>query len=240
MRYMKENLKTINHIAIIMDGNGRFAKKQGKVRTFGHLLGAENVRTIAIAADQLGVKHLSLFAFSTENWKRSQEEVNYIMKLPALFFKKYMQEFIKRGFRMEIVGELDKLPPKTRAVLCEAQMQSQMNKGLHLAICMNYGGQSDIVYAAKNYAHALKTNPHLELTVDNFANFLLSKNIPPIDLLIRTSGEKRISNYLPWQMAYAEMIFVKESWPEFNADILKQCIIEYQSRHRRFGGIETC
>lgn len=232
-------MKQVNHVAIIMDGNGRWAKAQGKIRTAGHLAGAENVRTIAIAADQLGVKHLTLYAFSTENWKRSQDEVNYIMKLPAIFFKKYMKEFIDRGFRMEIIGELEALPKATLKVLKEAEEESKQNQGLHLSICMNYGGQSELVIAAKRYAEALQENPSLELSVDNFDQFLLSKNLPAVDLLIRTSGEQRISNYLPWQLAYAEFSFVPESWPEFSPESLKRCLEEYEHRDRRFGGVKN-
>ncbi|QRG87150.1 polyprenyl diphosphate synthase [Bulleidia sp. zg-1006] len=231
-------MKSINHIAIIMDGNGRWAKAQGKIRTAGHLVGAENVRTIAIAANRLGVKHLTLYAFSTENWQRSQEEVSYIMKLPAIFFKKYMKEFIDRGFRMEIIGELEQLPKSTKEVLLEAEEESKQNKGLHLSICMNYGGQSETVIAAKRYAKALQENPKLELTMDNFHEFLLTKNLPPVDLMIRTGGEERISNYLPWQLAYAELMFVQESWPEFSEEVLKNCIEKYKHRNRRFGGVK--
>ncbi|MBW9212042.1 MULTISPECIES: polyprenyl diphosphate synthase [Terrabacteria group] len=231
-------MKSINHIAIIMDGNGRWAKAQGKIRTAGHLVGAENVRTIAIAANRLGVKHLTLYAFSTENWQRSQEEVSYIMKLPAIFFKKYMKEFIDRGFRMEIIGELEQLPKSTKEVLLEAEEESKQNKGLHLSICMNYGGQSETVIAAKRYAKALQENPKLELTMDNFHEFLLTKNLPPVDLMIRTGGEERISNYLPWQLAYAELMFVQESWPEFSEEVLKNCIEKYKHRDRRFGGVK--
>ena len=140
------------HVAIIMDGNGRWAKAQGKPRTAGHLVGADNVRTIAIAANELGVKYLTLYAFSTENWKRSADEVNYIMKLPAVFFKKYMQEFLDRGYRMNIIGELDKLPKNTEKVLRDAMDESRNNTGLNLNICMNYGSQREIVLAANAYA----------------------------------------------------------------------------------------
>jgi len=127
------------HAAIIMDGNGRWAKAHGKPRTAGHLAGADNVRTIAIAADQLGIRYLTLYAFSTENWRRSKEEVGYIMKLPAYFFKKYMQEFLDRGFQMHMIGELDALPADTRRVLLDAVEESKNNTGLSLNICMNYG-----------------------------------------------------------------------------------------------------
>ena len=228
------------HIAIIMDGNGRWAKAQGKPRTAGHLVGADNVRTIAIAANELGVKYLTLYAFSTENWKRSADEVNYIMKLPAVFFKKYMQEFLDRGYRMNIIGELDKLPKSTEKVLRDAMDESRNNTGLNLNICMNYGSQREIVLAANAYAKdVLEGKKELGIDTDEFEQYLMTKDFPPVDLLIRTSGELRISNYLLWQIAYAELAFVPESWPEFTPEVLKRCLDEFGSRDRRFGGVKN-
>ncbi|MBR3364568.1 MAG: di-trans,poly-cis-decaprenylcistransferase [Solobacterium sp.] len=228
------------HVAIIMDGNGRWAKAQGKPRTAGHLVGADNVRTIAIAANELGVKYLTLYAFSTENWKRSADEVNYIMKLPAVFFKKYMQEFLDRGYRMNIIGELDKLPKSTEKVLRDAMDESRNNTGLNLNICMNYGSQREIVLAANAYAKdVLEGKKELGIDTDEFEQYLMTKDFPPVDLLIRTSGELRISNYLLWQIAYAELAFVPESWPEFTPEVLKRCLDEFGSRDRRFGGVKN-
>ena len=228
------------HVAIIMDGNGRWAKAQGKPRTAGHLVGADNVRTIAIAANELGVKYLTLYAFSTENWKRSADEVNYIMKLPAVFFKKYMQEFLDRGYRMNIIGELDKLPKSTEKVLRDAMDESRNNTGLNLNICMNYGSQREIVLAANAYAKdVLEGKKELGIDTDEFEQYLMTKDFPPVDLLIRTSGELRISNYLLWQIAYAELAFVPESWPEFTPKVLKRCLDEFGSRDRRFGGVKN-
>ena len=229
-----------DHVAIIMDGNGRWAKAQGKPRTAGHLVGADNVRTIAIAANELGVKYLTLYAFSTENWKRSADEVNYIMKLPAVFFKKYMQEFLDRGYRMNIIGELDKLPKSTEKVLRDAMDESRNNTGLNLNICMNYGSQREIVLAANAYAKdVLEGKKELGIDTDEFEQYLMTKDFPPVDLLIRTSGELRISNYLLWQIAYAELAFVPESWPEFTPEVLKRCLDEFGSRDRRFGGVKN-
>ena len=199
-------LKECNHVAIIMDGNGRWAKAQGKPRTAGHLVGADNVRTIAIAASEMGIKYLTLYAFSTENWKRSQDEVSYIMKLPAIFFKKYMQEFLDRGYRMNI--------------------------------CMNYGSQREILLAARQYAKDVRDGKaDLDLDEEGFEKYLMTKDFPPVDLLIRTSGEERISNYLLWQIAYAELEFVQESWPEFTPEVFHRCLEEYTKRDRRFGGV---
>ncbi len=229
-----------DHVAIIMDGNGRWAKAQGKPRTAGHLVGADNVRTIAIAANELGVRYLTLYAFSTENWKRSEEEVGYIMKLPAVFFKKYMQEFLDRGFRMNIIGELDKLPKATEKVLRDAMDESRNNTGLNLNICMNYGSQREIVLAANAYAKdVLEGKRELGIDTQDFEQYLMTKDFPPVDLLIRTSGELRISNYLLWQIAYAELSFVPESWPEFTPEVLKRCLDEFENRDRRFGGVKN-
>lgn len=233
-------MKECRHVAIIMDGNGRWAKAQGKPRTAGHLVGSDNVRTIAIAADEMGIEYLTLYAFSTENWKRSNDEVNYIMNLPAVFFRKYMKEFLDRGFRMNILGELDALPSSTRKVLEDAMEESRNNTGLNLNICMNYGSQREILLAAKKYAKdVLEGKTDLNLDEEGFEQYLMTDGFPPVDLLIRTSGEQRISNYLLWQIAYAELEFVQESWPEFTPDVLKRCLDEFTHRDRRFGGVKN-
>ncbi len=232
-------MKQCKHLAIIMDGNGRWAKAQGKKRTAGHLVGADNVRTIAIAANEMGIEYLTIYAFSTENWKRSQDEVEYLMKLPSYFFKKYMQEFIDRGFRIRMIGDLDELPKNTKKVLLEAEELSKDNTGLSLNIAMNYGSQREIVQAVNHYASdVLEGKATLGIDEDGFASYLYTKDFPPVDLMIRTSGEQRISNYLLWQIAYAELIFVQESWPEFTEDVLKRCLEEYTKRDRRFGGVK--
>lgn len=233
-------MKECRHVAIIMDGNGRWAKAQGKPRTAGHLVGSDNVRTIAIAADEMGIEYLTLYAFSTENWKRSNDEVNYIMNLPAVFFRKYMKEFLDRGFRMNILGELDALPSSTRKVLEDAMEESRNNTGLNLNICMNYGSQREILLAAKKYAKdVLEGKVDLNLDEEGFEQYLMTDGFPPVDLLIRTSGEQRISNFLLWQIAYAELEFVQESWPEFTPDVLKRCLDEFTHRDRRFGGVKN-
>ena len=232
--------KKCRHLAIIMDGNGRWAKAQGKPRTAGHLAGADNVRTIAIAADQLGVKYLTLYAFSTENWKRSEQEVNYIMKLPGMLFGKYMQEFIDRGFQLNMIGELDRLPKETQKVLYDAVERSKMNDGLHLTMAVNYGSQREIVLAARKYAKdVLEGKADLNLEAEGFEKYLMTKDMPNVDLLIRTSGELRISNYLLWQIAYAELEFVPEAWPEFTPEVLDRCLAEFEGRDRRFGGVKN-
>lgn len=232
-------MKDCKHLAIIMDGNGRWAKAKGLPRTAGHKVGADNVRTIAIAADRLGVKYLTLYAFSTENWKRSKDEVGYLMKLPAYLFKMYMKEFLDRGFRIRLIGDLTPLPDATRRVLLEAAEESRSNTGLSLIIAINYGSRDEIVRAARSYAaDVLAGKADLSLTEEKFDSYLDTRDFPPVDLLIRTSGEQRISNYLLWQIAYAELEFVPESWPEFTPEVLERCLEEYSHRDRRFGGVK--
>lgn len=233
-------MKECKHVAIIMDGNGRWAKAKGMPRTAGHKVGADNVRTIAIAANELGVKYLTLYAFSTENWKRAQEEVNYLMKLPAYLFKMYMKEFLERGFRIRLIGDLSALPEATRKVLLDAAEQSKNNDGLSLIIAINYGSRDEIRRAVVKIAEKAKTG---EIDPQKIEEETISENLdtadfPDVDLLIRTSGEQRISNYLLWQIAYAELEFVPQSWPEFTPEVLAGCIDEYQHRDRRFGGVK--
>ena len=232
-------MKECRHVAIIMDGNGRWAKAKGMPRTAGHKVGADNVRTIAIAANELGVKYLTLYAFSTENWKRSNDEVNYLMKLPAYLFKMYMKEFLERGFRIRLIGDLSALPEATRKVLLDAADESKDNTGLSLIIAINYGSRDEIRRAVKSIAEKVKAGelePE-EIEEDTISDALDTRDFPDVDLLIRTSGEQRISNYLLWQIAYAELEFVPESWPEFTPEVRARCIEEYTHRDRRFGGV---
>ena len=232
-------MKECRHLAIIMDGNGRWAKAKGLPRTAGHKVGADNVRTIAIAADKLGVKYLTLYAFSTENWKRSQDEVGYLMKLPAYLFKMYMKEFLERGFSIRLIGDLAPLPEATRNVLLEAAKESEENTGLSLIIAINYGSRDEIVRAAIAYAKDVaEGKADLSLTEEQFDGYLDTRDFPPVDLLIRTSGEQRISNYLLWQIAYAELEFIPEAWPDFTPEVLERCLEEYSHRDRRFGGVK--
>ena len=233
-------MKECTHLAIIMDGNGRWAKAKGLPRTAGHKVGADNVRTIAIAANELGVKYLTLYAFSTENWKRSQDEVSYLMKLPAYLFKMYMQEFLERGFRIRLIGDLSALPDATRKVLLDAADESKENTGLSLIIAINYGSRDEITRAVRKAAQDVKDGdlqPE-EITEETISGYLDTADFPDVDLLIRTSGELRISNYLLWQIAYAELEFIPESWPEFTPEVLRRCLEEYSHRDRRFGGVK--
>ncbi len=233
-------MEKIKHIAIIMDGNGRWAKAQGKVRTEGHFKGVETVRDIAIAANERGIEALTLYAFSTENWKRSSDEVNYLMNLPALFFKHYLKELMEKDIKIMMMGDMAQLPKDTAKVLQKAIDQTKNNKAMILNFAMNYGSRKEIVDAANAYAKdVISGNTNEELTEAKFEEYLLTKDLPPVDMCIRTSKEYRISNFLLWQLAYAELLFVDVLWPDFTATHLDECIEEFKSRDRRFGGVKS-
>ena len=222
------------HIAIIMDGNGRWAKQQGKPRNYGHLAGTENVRNIAIKADELGVKVLTLYAFSTENWKRPDDEIGYLMSLPAIFFKKFMKELMEKGVRIETIGNLEAIPESTRKVIENAKKQTADNKGLTLVFAMNYGGRDDIVRAANKAiakGHSVLSEKDIEENLD-------TAGYPEIDLMIRTSLDYRLSNFLLWQLSYAEMYFTDCYWPDFNEERFTEAIEWFNRRERRFGGLK--
>lgn len=230
--------KIPQHIAIIMDGNGRWAKAQGLPRTAGHKKGADTIRTIAIECNRLGVRVLTLYAFSTENWKRPQSEVDYLCKLPKLFFNRYIRELNERNIRVCFIGELERFPQETQRVISDAVAITAENSGLVLNIAINYGAQREIVLAAQAYAKTvLEKGTLLPLDEERFSSYLMTAGYPPVDLLIRTSGELRLSNFLLWQIAYAELIFTPIAWPDFDAHALTECLEEYQRRDRRFGGI---
>lgn len=225
------------HVAIIMDGNGRWAKSKGFIRTQGHLVGTDNVRNIAIAANDEGIEVLTLYAFSTENWKRSKEEVDYLMKLPFIFFKKFIDELMEKNIKIMMIGDMNDLPKDTASVLQKAIDQTSKNTGMILNFAMNYGSRKEILKAVKEYALDFKEN-NIELNEDVFSSYLYTKNLPEVDLLIRTSGEQRISNFLLWQIAYSELVFVNEPWPIFTEEIFKSCLNEFKNRDRRYGGVK--
>lgn len=226
------------HVALIMDGNGRWAKKKNLIRTVGHYRGSENVRELAIAANDLGVEVLTLYAFSTENWKRPADEVDYLMKLPAVFFKKFLKELMEKNIRIATIGQLEAFPEATRNILLDAIDQTKNNTGMVLVFAMNYGGQREIVLAAKQYAEDVKSGKiTLDLTEEIFETYLMTKDYPPVDVCIRTSGEQRLSNFLLWQLAYAELVFVPEAWPDFTPQRLREILSDTANRERRFGGI---
>lgn len=226
-------MESCKHVAIIMDGNGRWAKKQKKTRSFGHYYGSENVREIALRALDMGVEVITLYAFSTENWKRPQEEIDYLMKLPAIFFEKFLKELMERGIRIETIGDLTKIPERTRKVMENAVERTKDNDKLVLNFALNYGARDEIVRAVNRIADSGISN----ITERDFSLYLDTKDLPDVDLLIRTGGEQRLSNYLLWQLAYAELMFVDLPWPEFGPDEFEACLVDFDSRNRRFGGL---
>ena len=227
------------HIAIIMDGNGRWAKKRGLPRTAGHAAGAETFRTIATYCKDIGLDYLTVYAFSTENWKRPQDEVGAIMGL----LKKYLLEAISRMERdrvkMEFFGDLSPLPQELQDLCQRTREISKGYEGCQVNICLNYGGRDELVRAAQAFAArcvAGEARPE-ELTEERFSQYLFSAGVPDPDLVIRPSGELRLSNFLPWQSAYAEFYFTDVLWPDFSKEELHRAIAAYQRRSRRFGGI---
>ena len=232
-------MNKLKHVAIIMDGNGRWALKQHQERTFGHYQGVENVRNIAIKANDLGIEVLTVYAFSTENWTRPLEEVNYLMKLPELFFKRFLAELMAKDIKITMIGEWDKIPTDTQRVLKKAINETAGNKGMILNFAMNYGGKQEILSAINKYTTDVK-NGKITSEIDEtiFNAYLDSGVFPDVDLMIRTSGEYRISNFLLWKLAYAELTFIPQAWPELTPEQFEQIIMEFNQRDRRFGGLK--
>lgn len=230
--------KVPTHIAIIMDGNGRWAKSRFLPRTAGHKAGVEAIREVIKESQRLGVKHLTLYAFSTENWKRPEDEVSYLCKLPGLFFNKFINELMEKNIRVTFAGELEKFPQATQDVINRAVNMTKDNTGLELCLAINYGSRREMLLGMKKYADEVAQGKREnDLTEEEFSRYLF---VPEdIDLMIRTSGELRISNYLLWQLAYAELIFTPVAWPDFDEKALKDCLDEFASRDRRFGGLTS-
>lgn len=231
-------MNNLNHIAIIMDGNGRWAKKRGLPRSMGHKKGVEKVREIAIYANKLGIKCLTLYAFSTENWKRPEKEVNYLMSLPKIFFNKYLKELMKNNIKVTMIGDLNKIPLEAKNIFKDAIKQTSKNTGMILNFALNYGGQSEIVRACKQFAKDYKDGKIKTLNEKTFNNYLYTKDLPELDLMIRTSNEERISNFLLYQVAYSELVFVDTYWPDFTCADLDKAIETYMNRNRRFGAVD--
>lgn len=229
-------MNDLKHLAIIMDGNGRWAKKNNLPRTAGHYKGVEVVRNITIHANQLGIKCLTVYAFSTENWKRSEEEVSYLMGLPKVFFNSYIKELMENNVKVMMIGDKQRLPIETQRIMNEAIEETKNNTGLILNFAVNYGGQNEIVRAAKMFAQDYKEGKVNDLDEQSFKQYLYTKDLPEVDLLIRTSNEQRVSNYLLYQIAYSEFIFTETLWPDFTSEELDRCIEEYHKRKRNFGG----
>lgn len=234
---IKNNCKIPQHIAIIMDGNGRWANQQGKQRLSGHREGIESVRDVVNAASLLGVKHLTLYAFSIENWKRPPIEVNGLMKLLEVFLKKEFKELNENQVVINTIGKTNALPKNVQNILRESYEKTKDNTGLHLNLAISYGSRWDIMRALQMIALDVrggKLSPE-DLTEELFSSYLQTANIPDPDLLIRTSGEYRISNFLLWELAYSEIYFTEKLWPEFRRDELYSAIMDYAQRERRFG-----
>lgn len=229
-------MNSLNHLAIIMDGNGRWAKINKLPRTAGHYKGVEVLRNITIYANKLGIKCLTVYAFSTENWKRSKEEVSYIMSLPKIFFASYIKELMDNNVKVMIIGDRNKIPAETLKVIDDAIETTKNNTGLILNFAFNYGGRDEIVKAAKQYALDYKDGKVVDINEDDFSKYLYTKDLPEVDLLIRTGSEMRVSNFLLWQIAYSEFVVIDTLWPDFNNEVLDKCIAEYNGRKRNFGG----
>ncbi len=227
------------HVAIILDGNGRWAKKRGLPRNAGHAQGAKNIESICRAADSFGVKYLTIYAFSTENWSRPKEEVDALMRILREYMKSCLTLSKKNNMRVKVIGDKTRLDPDLQEGIAKLEEASAGYTGLTLSIALNYGGQDEIVRGVKKMlakAAAGEMKPE-DLTVETFAEYLDTKGIPDPDLLIRTSGEQRISNFLIWQMAYTEYYFTPVPWPAFDKAELEKAIEDYQKRDRRFGGL---
>ena len=227
------------HIAIIMDGNGRWAKKRGLPRTAGHKAGGESFRRIANYCRAIGVKYLTVYAFSTENWKRSQEEVSGIMFLLERYLKEALADMDKNRVSFHFFGDLSPLSPKLRKLCEDTQRRSSQFHEVRVNFCLNYGGRDEIVRAAKAFAADVAAGKKSanSLTELEFANYLDSAGVPDPELVIRPSGEMRTSNFLPWQTAYSEFVFMDVLWPDFGPDDLDAAIEEFYRRNRRFGGV---
>jgi undecaprenyl diphosphate synthase len=220
------------HIAIIMDGNGRWAKEQGLKRTAGHEEGAKVVRNITTHCSDLGIKYLTLYAFSTENWNRPKLEVDFLMKLLEKYFKSELPVYLENNVRFKAIGDRSKFSQKLQNVINDTEQKTKHCSGLTQILALNYGSRDEITRAVKKL-----NEQNLEATEQNIESCLDTAGIPDVDILIRTSGEVRISNYLLWQCAYAEMFFTSTYWPEFSSGELDDIISDFGKRERRFGGV---
>ncbi|MCG3419063.1 isoprenyl transferase [Oceanobacillus jordanicus] len=228
-----------NHVAIIMDGNGRWAKKRSLPRIAGHKEGVNAVMKVVRAASNYNVKVLTLYAFSTENWKRPKSEIDFLMKLPKEFLHIYLPELMEKNVRIETIGDFDALPAHTKKAVQYAKDKTKNNDGLLLNFALNYGSRYEIMQAIKQIMTDIDCS---KITLDSldekaFSNYLYTEGLSDPDLLIRTSGEQRLSNFLLWQLAYTEFWFTDVLWPDFSEDVFVEALHEYQQRKRRYGGI---
>lgn len=235
MDFNKENLP--KHIAIIMDGNRRWAKQRGKIASFGHKEGAKTLEKIVRYANKIGIENITVYAFSTENWKRSEEEVGALMML----FQSYLDDYAKRAdsenIKVKIIGNTKALSEKMQSSIKKCMERTENNTGITFNIALNYGGRDELIHAIKQVAQDVKDE---KISIEDITENVISENLytagqPDPDLLIRTSGELRLSNFLPWQLVYSEFLFVDKNWPDFEEKDLDEAIIEYQKRTRKFG-----
>ncbi len=231
----KDNLP--KHLAIIMDGNGRWAKKQGFLRVFGHENGAKSGRIVVEECAKLGIENLTLYAFSTENWNRPKLEIDALMKLLINALKDELQTLMTNNIKLNMIGDMGKLPVSAQKKLVEVIDKTKNNTRMTLTLALSYGSREELVFAIKEISHKVKNNI---ISIDNIDELIINQhlytqNLPDVDLLIRTSGEHRISNFLLWQIAYAELFFTEVLWPDFTEQHLYEAIISYQKRERRFG-----
>jgi len=226
-----------HHLAIIMDGNGRWAKKRGMIRAFGHEKGTKAVREVVEGAAEIGIEYLTLYAFSTENWNRPKLEVRTLMKLLVSSLKKEIATLQENNIRLSMIGNLDALPNQAKKELLEVMDKTKNNSRMTLTLALSYGSREEITKAMKDISIKVKNNIISPENIDDsvIIEHLYTQNLPDVDLLVRTSGEQRISNFLLWQIAYAELYFTEVLWPDFTKDHLYKAILNYQQRERRFG-----
>lgn len=234
----KDNMP--QHIAIIMDGNGRWARRRGLPRSAGHRFGAQKLKEIVLFANQIGLKYLTVYAFSTENWKRPKDEVDNLMNLLREFFDTDVENLINNNIRIRVIGDISRLDMDIQERIFSAEKRTEKKDGLCVVIALNYGGRNEIISAVKNLALDIKNGKIDvdEIDEETFKNYLYTKDIPDPDLLIRPSGEMRVSNFLLWQISYTELWFSNILWPDFKKEHLLKAIEDYQKRERRFGGVK--
>ncbi|HDN97930.1 MAG: isoprenyl transferase [Candidatus Omnitrophota bacterium] len=221
------------HIGIIMDGNGRWAQKRNLPRYYGHKRGIESVRRVVKAAKKYGIKYLTLYSFSTENWKRPKEEVEFLFKLMEERLKKEGEKLNKQNVRVRFIGNREQLPKKLQKIMEDVEELTKNNDGLNLTFAINYGGREEILQAIKK----LKKEDLKDLNEENFKKYLYTKDLPDPDIIVRTAGEKRLSNFLLWQSSYSEFYFTKTLWPDFSEEDFLKVLADYQRRKRKFGGL---
>ncbi len=237
----KESKAVPRHVAIILDGNGRWAKKRLMPRKYGHAAGSKNVEKVCKAAYDMGIEYVTMYAFSTENWSRPQDEVDALMKLLHQYLQDCIKTSKKNNMQVRVIGDISRLSGDIQSRIRELEEVSASNTGLHFQVALNYGGRDELVRAVRKAAVDVKNGAlSLEdITEERFAGYLDTADIPDPDLMIRTSGEMRLSNYLLWQMAYAELYFTDTLWPDFGKEDLEKAVEYYRGRQRRFGGVEA-